>query len=109
MKNEDIRKIIIEVLEELADREMLKPFNAGAYADISDRLYSYYDSGAKDYDVQTALKEIESDPYFQIIPLYFSELKTIETIAEMFDVEISTITRNKKRLCLQVYNKLSRL
>lgn len=109
MKDEEVKKIIIEVIEELAKREMLKPSNSIAYSDISDRLYDFYEAGAKDYDIQTALKEIERDSYYKIIPLYFSELNTIEQIAEKFNVEISTITRNKKRLCLQIHRILSRL
>lgn len=109
MKSEDVKKIIVEVIEELAKREMLRPSNSIAYSDISDRLYDFYEAGAKDYDIQTALKEIERDSYYKIIPLYFAELNTIEQIAEKFNVEISTITRNKKRLCLQIHRILSRL
>lgn len=109
MKNEEIRKVVAEVLDELAKRDMLRPSNSVAYSNISDRLYDFYEAGAKDYDVQTALKGLELDPYFMIIPLYFSELKTLEQIAEIFSVEVSTITRNKKRLCLQIHNVLSHL
>ena len=109
MKSEEVKKLITEVIEELAKREMLKPNYSIAYSSISDRLYDFYEAGAKDYDIQTALKELENDSYFRIIPLYFAELNTIEQIAEKFNVEVSTITRNKKRLCLEIHKILSRL
>ena len=32
--------------------------------------------------------------------------RAIERIAEVFGVEVSTITRNKKRLCLAIYNSI---
>ena len=88
---------------------MLKSTESIAYSGMSDRLYDFYEAGAKDYDIQTALKQIEKDSYFRIIPLYFAELNTIEQIAEKFNVEVSTITRNKKRLCLELHKILSRL
>lgn len=109
MKSEEIKKIVSEVLDELIKRDMLRPSDKIAYSNVSDRLYEFYESGAKDYDVQTALKKIEADPYFMLIPLYFSELKTIDQLAEIFGVEVSTITRNKKRLCLAIHSTLSHL
>ena len=109
MKSEEIRRVVSEVLDELIKRDMLRPSDKIAYSNVSDRLYDFYEAGAKDYDVQTALKELESDPYYMLIPLYFSELKTIDQLAEIFGVEVSTITRNKKRLCLAIYNTLSHL
>lgn len=109
MKSEEIRKVVSEVLDELIKRDMLRPSDKIAYSNVSDRLYDFYESGAKDYDVQTALKKIEADPYYMLIPLYFSELKTIDQLAEIFGVEVSTITRNKKRLCLAIHSTLSHL
>lgn len=48
--------------------------------------------------INNALKSIEEDPYYGIIEMFYMEHKTREEIAEFFDVEVKTITRNKARL-----------
>jgi hypothetical protein len=48
--------------------------------------------------IDDALKKIIDDPYYQIIPEKYFEGKTHEQIAELFNKDISTITRNKSRL-----------
>lgn len=52
--------------------------------------------------IDVALKSIENDPYYEIIELIFWEHITREHIAEMFDVEVKTVTRNKNRLVNQL-------
>ena len=42
----------------------------------------------------------------KIIPMYFEDRKGIEAIAEELGVERTTILRNKKRLCLAIYNEI---
>ena len=48
--------------------------------------------------VDNALIHIENDPYFEIIDLKYFKNWTIEEIAEKFDVDKSTIGRNRTRL-----------
>lgn len=48
--------------------------------------------------IENALSSIERDPYYSIIEMIYFEHKTREQIAEFYDVEVKTITRNKKRL-----------
>lgn len=52
--------------------------------------------------INAALKMIESDQYYEIIPMIFFERKTREEIAEHFNVEVKTVTRNKNRLVNQL-------
>lgn len=52
--------------------------------------------------INNALKSIENDPYYEVIEMIFFEKKTREEIAEDFDVEVKTITRNKNRLINQL-------
>lgn len=106
MDKATIREIVRETIEELKRGGMLKSGNELAYAEISAVLNTYYNDGATDCRVKNALKQFEKDPYFKIIPLYFDYNCTIENIAERLEVEVSTITRNKKRLCLLIYNAL---
>ncbi|OXS26390.1 MAG: hypothetical protein BI182_08310 [Acetobacterium sp. MES1] len=48
--------------------------------------------------IDDALGKLNDDPYYEIIPAKYFEIKTHEQIAEMFGKDISTITRNKSRL-----------
>lgn len=52
--------------------------------------------------LNAALKTIENDKYYDVIPMIFFENKTREDIAEHFDCEVKTVTRNKNRLVNQL-------
>lgn len=101
---EFIREVIRETILELKKGGLLRDANDIAYSEANALLRGYYRQGESDKAIADALKKVQADPYFKIIPLYFSYGYTIEDIAEVFDVEVSTISRNKKRLCLAVYN-----
>lgn len=55
--------------------------------------------------VKSALKKIENDKYYDIIPMYYFEEKTIEEIAEECEWAVGTVSKHKKRLMndLKVY------
>lgn len=106
MEREEIKLIVKETIEELKRSGILRSYNELAYAEVTSVLTAYYEGGESDTAVTEAIKGIEGDTYYKIIPLYFSYGYTIERIAEVFGVEISTITRNKKRLCLAIYNSI---
>ncbi|MFC4355321.1 hypothetical protein ACFO0S_09705 [Chryseomicrobium palamuruense] len=48
--------------------------------------------------IDSAIDMIRDDPYFDIIRMKYFEGKSREAIAEHFDVDASTISRNKNRL-----------
>lgn len=48
--------------------------------------------------IETAMKTIQNDYYFEIIALYYFERMTREEVAEHFNTSETTISRNKKRL-----------
>ena len=48
--------------------------------------------------VDDALKTLEDDPYYDVIPMIYFENKTREQIAEEFDVSVTTISNHKTRL-----------
>lgn len=52
--------------------------------------------------VKNALKKIEEDKWYDIIPSYYFERMTIETIAEELECAVSTVSDNKKRLMNQL-------
>lgn len=45
-----------------------------------------------------ALKKIEDDKYYRIIPLFYFERNTIENIAEILNCSVGSISENKKKL-----------
>ena len=56
---------------------------------ITQRLIKFIDS---------ALKKISCDPYFEIIQMKYFDGKTHEEISDYYEKDVSTITRNKNRL-----------
>ena len=48
--------------------------------------------------LEKALKTIEDDPYYSVIEMVYFEHKTREEVADFYDVEVKTVTRNKNRL-----------
>lgn len=103
-----IRKIVRETIAELKQTKMLRRADDVAYSEISSKLFEYYKGGTDDETlISTILRGLEKDEYFSILPMYYQQHITIDRIAELFDCEISTITRNKKRLCLAVYLSLT--
>lgn len=48
--------------------------------------------------IDDAIHTLKDDPYFEIIRLKYFEEKSREQMAEYFNVDVSTISRNKNRL-----------
>lgn len=55
--------------------------------------------------VKNALKKIEDDKWYKIIPMYYFDRLTIESIAEELDCSVGAVSMNKKELVnrLKVY------
>ena len=55
--------------------------------------------------VKNALKKIENDKYYDIIPLYYFQNMTIEEVAEELECSVGAVSKHKKRLLndLKVY------
>ena len=103
MKREEIREVVIMTIRELERARLLRRADDVAYSEISSRLYEYYKNPAGYPDIQRAIDNIRDDPYFEIIPRYYSQKIYVDTLSQMYGCDISTIARNKKRLCLQIY------
>lgn len=107
MTKEQVRNIVRETVQELIRSGVIgKNDDSTAYNEIVGLLRDYYKDGETDRAITSALQSVEADSYFRIIPLYFSEHYTNERLAEFFNVEVSTISRNKRRICLAVYDAL---
>lgn len=103
---EKIKKIISDTvdatIQRLKEAGLLKDAQDIAYHEITARLRQYYRDGETDQEVMEALRKIEDDEYYKILPLFFRYGYKVEAIAEAFDVEPRTIFRQKKRLSLEV-------
>ena len=105
MDAETIRGIVKETVSELRRVGMLKDPDTEIYKEVSDKLRSYYKTGIPKM-IKFALAKIESDPYYGILNLYYKNGLSNEKIAEILNVDVSTVTRNKKRLCLEIHKML---
>ena len=100
-----IRQMVEQCVREYIQRN---PDDASAviYNDVSELLFDYYKYGEKDVAVGYAIHAQRSDLYFRIIPMYYKDNQTLEYIAMVMGVDISTIVRNKKRLCMEIYKNI---
>lgn len=48
--------------------------------------------------IDEALSKIKNDRYYEILPMYYFEHNTLEKIADIYDIDVSTVGRNKSRL-----------
>lgn len=73
------------------------------YADADGLLKKYMAEGRKDAAITYAIQGLRFDPYFRIIELYYGEGMTNERIAGELGVDVTTVIRNKQRLCIKIY------
>lgn len=105
-----VRMTVRETVAELRKQGLLQSQGDISYKTITEKLNAYYapfSTAISDEDrqrIDDALYAVGVDEYFEVIPLYFRDHWTIEKIAEELDREPSTITRNKKRLCLKIHS-----
>ena len=100
---EIVRATVKETLKEIKKSGFLKKSDDIAYAEISERLNEYYKAPERDKELAAALERLKVDYYFDVIPQFYKSKITIEWIAEAYHSDVSTIVRNKKRLCLRLY------
>ena len=101
-----IQAAVKEMIYELKKSGLIKDSDGVLYNDAIEIITGYYEDGQKDAAIKYAIYGLRFDPYYQIIPLYFEQHETLEKIAEKLGVTASTIVRNKKRLCLAIYNEI---
>ena len=107
MTKEQIRSVVRETVAEMLRTGVLAKYDSSAaYTEAVRRIKDFYANGETDTEVAKALKCTDGDPYAAMIPLYFCYGYTNERLAEYYNVEVSTIYRQKRRLCLMVYDAM---
>lgn len=102
-----IEKTVKKAFKEFKDHGALKSQTELIYKDMSKLLRCYYqdlyDCGKGDSKITNALSQLEDDRFIAIIKAYYGDGYTLEELAGRLHCDISTITRNKKRLCFEIY------
>lgn len=106
LTEEEIRQVVSLTVKELMKEGMTKEFDDVIFEETK-RLLSYHFNEKYSEDVARVLNDIKTDEYYPIIPLHYGKGLTHEAIAEKMGREVSTITRNKKRLCKEIYKLLN--
>ena len=106
--NQAAKEAATETVRQLKQNGMLRESTDTAYQEITETLRKYYDFEERDPEITEALQKIKNDPYYEIFPLWFRYGYSIEDIAESLDVDTSTISRNKKRLSLKLWELIDK-
>lgn len=105
----EIQRYIDEAIErkiaELRNDGAIKEDSDVIYSKVSNMLYEFF-AGKKIKGMTDALKRIEDDHMGAIIPMFYRDRQTVSSIASTLNMDDRTVTRNKKRLCLALYEML---
>lgn len=104
MKEQEIREIVGITIEELLKRHALKEPYERIKGTVEARLKRYYQDGDADEGISYALSKLQDDEYIDIFYLQYGNNAALEQIAEIMKRDVSTITRNKKRLIIEIYD-----
>lgn len=99
MTESEVKQVVKETINELRKQGLLKD---ARYTEAAEMLTRFYADGETDLVIRSALKTISSDQYFKLIPLAYDYGYSNNQLAEVFGVDVTTVKRNKKRLCLQI-------
>lgn len=100
------RKTARSVVSEMKRKDMVKSNALNSFKKTEKVLYEYPAWKKRDSDetrkfcelIERALKEVEHDPYYELIELKYFERWTHERIAEYFDVDVSVISKRRTKL-----------
>lgn len=111
MKKEDARQIAREVVSELRQQGFLAGDDNAAYSRTGDLLKRYFaDKASLDDEtrlkVAEALRSVRADAYYELLMMYYGDGVTLERLAEYYDRDVATVSRNKRRLVIEISRAL---
>lgn len=114
--NDTVHKTVDETIYKLTTHRLLKDDQKTGIEKI-EGLLKYYPLAKKLTDdkyaqritaqLDAALSEIKDDPYYDIIIMYYMQNETRFKIADVFNVTVTTISRNKKRLIKELEKRIT--
>lgn len=105
MTDADIKKVVNATIDSMLRKNMLRYNDNVILSSVGNILTRYYDSDMKDITIKDTLDKLSDHTYSDILAMYYRNHMTLEVIAEKYNVDVSTIRRNKRKLCLEFYNK----
>ena len=113
--NDTVHKTVDETVYKLSTRRLLKDDSKTGIEKIEE-LLRYYPTAKKLNDkyaqritaqLDAALSDIKDDPYYNIIVMTYFNDDLRETIADVFGTSVTTISRNKKRLLIELEKRIT--
>lgn len=103
---EMIRKIVKQTIAELRASDMIRTSGKTEEEKTEELLrhYNYFLASKKPElikvvgEIDDALRAIENDPFYPLIPMYYFSGESREDIANHFEVSVRTVSRQKRRL-----------
>lgn len=106
MTYEQIREVVKITLDELTQRKLIKDDYSVILSVVERKLIDFFSNKGDGNGVSYALNALYNDAYIDIIYFQYRDGKTLEWIAEIMNVDVSTIKRNKKRLISKIFELL---
>lgn len=97
-----VEEVVKSTIRELRRNGMLKRYDDVIYYEASTRLFEYYRHPEADEETGEALAKLVEDEFYDILPMFYRDESKYNYIAMKLHCDISTVTRHKKRLALQV-------
>lgn len=106
MTADEIKEIVSVTVDDLISKKLISAESELAYQFMNLQLARYYKMGERsDPKITYALKKLSNDPYAIMLPMYYRDGKTITAIAVTVGCDRATVSRNKKRLVMELYNE----
>ena len=104
MTESEIKEIVSMTVDDLVNKKLIAVDDLDLrYAFMGMKLKQHYKK-CESAKLKQGLELVENDPYFDILPLYFKQNRTITAISIELNRDRATIARNKKRLMLELYD-----
>ena len=105
MTDADIKRVVNATIDSMLRKNMLRYNDNMILSSVGDILTRYYDDDIKDITIKDTLEKLSEHTYSDILTMYYRDHMTLEVIGEKYNVDVSTVRRNKRKLCLEFYNK----
>ena len=105
MTEDNIKSVVKETLNQLLNGNMINYGDTVIVNHIAELLKAHYNK--PDPLITQALDSLKSDYYYGVLEDYYGKGLTLERLSEKYNADISTIMRNKKRLCIQLYKLIN--
>lgn len=103
----EIREVVKLTIEELRSQNALTDPYPVIKKEVERKLKDFFNGKGEGHNVAYAIHRLMSDEYIDIIYLYYRDGCTLERIAEIMDKDTTTVSRNRKRLIIELYSYMN--